>query len=139
MSSNLTKTWETNYIQSPSDDIESFFWVFFWAVLQNNVSDHSMLERQCARNFRDGLRELALRNYWQAIGDSAKIIKEWDRYLLELSETYAHLVHCFVDISNAGGWDDDEEEARYWKATWHGLALEGVCNSLRILLDRKFT
>ena len=139
MSNSLIQTWEMNYIQSPIDDIESFLWVFFWAVLQNNVTDHSMLERQCAKNFKNGLREIALIGFIQReIGVIGDIIRDWHQYLLGLSLTYTSLVRCFVDISDARGWDDDEEEARYWKAAWHGLALEGVCNSLKILLDRKF-
>ena len=136
MSSNLTKTWETNYIQSPSDDIESFFWVFFWAVLQNNTTGRSNLKQQCARSFEDGRRGDAFLDYMSERSDMRGILMDWFQEVSELSSAYIDIVRCFTAIGNAGGWGDDEEEARYWRAVWHGLALEGICESLRIIGEK---
>ena len=139
MSNNVIKIKE-NYIQSPSDDIESFFWTFFWAVLQNNTVNHSDQERMCADNFRNGLRDTAIRDYMYLVTETSPLIAiltsmviDWENVVGTLSKSYLRLSICLTDINKAGHFKD-AEEAQYWKAVWHGFALKGVCESLKVLL-----
>ena len=139
MSNNVVKI-KQNYIQSPSDDIESFFWTFFWAALQHNMADHSDQERTCADSFRNGWRDDAIRDYIYLVIETSPLIviltsmvTDWEKAAGPLSKSYLLLSICLTEISKAGHFIDAEEEARYWKAVWHGLALKGVCESLRVL------
>ena len=135
MSGNLLG--EENYIHSPSDDIESFFWVLFWAILQNRTASHSDRERQCADSFKNGLRAEALRRYVDVgIGVLHAISCDLEQVRSHICRSYLHLSDSLVAINEAGHFIDAEEEARYWKAAWHGLALEGVYMSLKVLLER---
>ena len=135
MSDNLL-TEDEGYIQSPTDDIESFFWTFFWAILQNHTASYSDRERGYADKFRNGLRDRAFRLYVHA-GDSAiqDIVSKWEKIVGDLSNSYVRLSESLAAISKAKLFKDVEEEARYWKAAWHGLALEGVYMSLKVLLE----
>ena len=125
-----------NYIQCPSDDIESFFWVFVWAILKNSTVDHPKRVQKYAEMFENGSRTVAVERYITTErSDMQNIVKVWSGVKSALSRAYIELVYAFTEISEAGLWKDEEEEARYWKAFWHGLALEGVCMSLKALLE----
>ena len=135
MSFNVARGRE-NYIQSPTDDIESFFWTFFWAIVKNRIADQRF--RRLAEDLENGFRADALLGYMSAghAGTFGKIVKSWyNSNILELSRTYNTLIDCFDEISNVKGWQSEEEEALYWKAAWFSLALEGLCMSLKVLLE----
>ena len=134
MSDNLLSLKES-YIQSPSDDIQSFFWVFFWAIVQNNTTsdpDHQL----CADRFKNGLRSAALHRYLDTdTGDLLTIVTAWETVMTHVARTSLFLSRSLTALSEAEHFENVEEEARYWKAAWHGLALEGVCMSLKALLE----
>ena len=136
MSDNLL-TQKRNYIQSPTDDIESFFWTFFWAILQNpTASYYSNRERRYADDVKNGLRDSAFRLYVNTeINAKRDIVSKWEQIVGPLSGLYVRLSESLTAISKARLFKDVEEEARYWKAAWHGLALEGVYKSLKVLLE----
>ena len=126
-----------NYIQSPADDIESFFWVFFWAVLQNNTANHSERVRRCADMFKNGLRADAFLHYMRSEGGVLRnIVAEWDQVASHISILHLYFTDSLTALGKAGHFENTEEEARYWKLAWHILALEGVCMSLKTLLER---
>ena len=136
MSDNVL-TEEGNYIQSPSDDIESFFWAFFWAVLQNNTTSHSDRERKYADMFKNGLRADAFLHYMRSEGGVLRnIVAEWDQVASHISILHLYFTDSLTALGKAGHFENTEEEARYWKLAWHILALEGVCMSLKTLLER---
>ena len=136
MSDNVL-TEEGNYIQSPSDDIESFFWAFFWAVLQNNTTSHSDRERKYADMFKNGLRRRALHRYidLEAGGVLHAIVSKWEQARSRMSGLYMYFSESLTALAKAGHFENMEEEARYWKLAWHVLALEGVYTSLKIPLE----
>ena len=135
MSDNLLRR-KGNYIQSPTDDIESFFWTFFWAILQNHTAIYSDQEREYADSFKNGWRGDAFRLYANTERNAIQdIVSKWEQIVGPLSGLYVRLSESLTAISKARLFKDVEEEARYWKAAWHGLALEGVYKSLKVLLE----
>ena len=125
-----------NYIQSPADDIESFFWVFFWAVLQNNTANHSERVRRCADMFKNGLRADAFLRYIDSGGSILHaVVVKWGQVRSHLSRLHLYFTDSLTALGEAGHFGNTEEEARYWKLAWHVLALEGVCTSSKILLQ----
>lgn len=134
MSENLLSEDEIKeYIQSPADDIQSFLWVTFYAMI-NNPEFCSVLYQTSAEQFESGSREGGLSKIRDAeLGMG--LFSEWDRVKTRLSGGYKYVVERFSMISGEKGWESVEEEAQYWKAAWHGYALEGVCRTLEVIFE----
>lgn len=62
------------------------------------------------------------------------LIRDWHRKIWEISAMYQDFVRVCSAISAQGGWLSEEEEVRYWEVAWHGYALQGVCQSLGLIL-----
>lgn len=128
-----------NYIQSPADDIESFLWVTLYAILKNSDKTVYKDQQSLADMFELGKRGNALLHVQRLIHASREVVvlkglfNEWCAFTDNLTGRYKDLVEAFSEISAKNGWED-EEEARYWKAAWHGYALEGVCTSLEAIV-----
>lgn len=123
----------TDYIQSPADDIESFFWVTLYAII-NNTEIRSVRQQKNAEQFEMGNRMTAFDDI-QSAEHGSGLFSEWVRIKARLSGAYKDVVEVFSIIAGKKGWESDEEEARYWKAAWHGYALEGVCKSLEVIFE----
>lgn len=136
MSKNLLDITQRNYIQSPVDDIESFLWVTLWATLANNAVEDSDKMQAWMSDFENGKRGDTLDSYRKPVYDDdamRSLIDDWATFSKDLTVRYELTIECFTRICNKNGWESEEEEARYWKAAWHGYALEGVCKSLEII------
>lgn len=136
MSSTLLSATSQNYVQSPVDDIESFLWVTLWAILTNNVEKAAGEMEVLAKYYEGGNRDAALREFrCPLVTEDAlrNLMNEWSTFSTDLTERHKITTQCLTQICDKGGWDSEEEEARYWKAAWHGYALEGVFKSLEII------
>ena len=87
------------------------------------------------------MRADAIRDYIHLVTETSPLttiltsmVTDWENVVGSLSKSYLRLSICLTEISKAGYFIDAEEEARYWKAVWHGFALKGVCESLKVLL-----
>lgn len=128
MSKNLLYRYDAkNYIQSPVDDIDSFLWVTLYAIL-NNTEPRSVEYQRLAKRFEDGYRAFALDSMRSAeLGQG--LFSDWDWVTINLSGRYGTTVEVLSTVE----WLSGEEEAQYWKAAWHGYALEGVCKTLEVI------
>lgn len=140
MSTNLVDRVNNEYIQSPIDDIESFLWVTLYAKLNNKLVIPSPKERAWAEDFESEkknrdyvIRRFSLESVSKA--DMNPLVDKWDQVIRRLSKEYYFLVKTFLTISETeNGWENEEEEAKYWRVAWHGYALQGICQSLELLL-----
>lgn len=136
MADNLLSDELKDYIQSPADDIESFFWVTLYAILRN-VETRSVQDRHLGDKFELGFRSEALASYGKRVWPEPVmnlLIRDWHREVWEISAMYQCFVRVCSAISAQGGWLSEEEEVRYWEVAWHGYALQGVCQSLELIL-----
>lgn len=137
MSRNLLTWEEPHYIQSPADDIQSFFWVALYAILNNNTVNHSTKERRAAEQFELDHRGEALEAFLDQNGPDrplCKLLKEWGEKVIDLGRKYGFLTNTLTSISTNKGWTSAKEEAQYWEAAWHGYALQGVYQALELIL-----
>lgn len=143
MSGNLVDRTNNEYIQSPIDDIESFIWVTLFAKLNNTIIYPSPKEKMWAEDFESDKREETLRNFssgglFQA--GMNLLMRKWRIVISDLAADYSALVEAFSMISGKkNGWENEEEEAKFWKVAWHGYALQGVCQSLELILADELT
>lgn len=136
MASNLLNDELKDYIQSPADDIESFFWMTLYATVRN-AEPHSVQDRDLGDKFELGYRLEALISYesrrWPApIMNS--LMRKWHQKIMDFSGMYLGFARMCSAISAKKGWLSEEEEAKYWEVTWHGYALQGICESLECIL-----
>lgn len=140
MSSNLVDRAMIGYIQSPIDDIESFIWVTLYAKLKNSIVAPSPREKKWAEDFESDIynRECIARRFgFENAGKAGMntLIRKWRSAVSDLSMEYSTLVSVLSMISDKeNGWENEEEEVKFWKAAWHGYALQGVCQSLELIL-----
>lgn len=137
MSGNLVDRTNNEYIQSPIDDIESFIWVTLFAKLNNSIIAPSPKEKMWAEDFESDKREETLRNFGSGGLFQAgmnPLLEKWSSVLRRLSGEYNNLVDALSMIGAKKGWKNEREEAKYWEAAWHGYALQGVCESLELIL-----
>lgn len=127
-----------DYIQSPVDDIESFVWVTLYAKLYSNVVPPSPMERIWAEDIESDKRnrEYVMNRFGsQRVQAGMNILmRKWRLAVSDLTADYSALVDALTSISAVKGWKNAEEEAQYWEAAWHGYALQGVYQTLELLL-----
>lgn len=129
---------QPHYIQSPADDIQSFFWVALYAILNNNTVGHSAIERRAAEELELDNRREALELFLDQNGPDRplhKLFRDWREKVYDLGRMYSFLVDALTSIDAEKGWTNAEEEAQYWEAAWHGYALQGVCESLELIFE----
>lgn len=138
MSRNLLTFVRPNYVQSPADDIQSFFWVALYAIVNNNKVGHSADDRHAAEAFERDRRAEALELFLEQDGPDHplyELFRNWRDKVYELGRMYRSLVGALSSIDAVKGWTNAEEEAQYWEAAWHGYALQGVCESLELIFE----
>lgn len=127
-----------DYIQSPVDDIESFVWVTLYAKLYSNVVPPSPMERIWAEDieFDRRNREYVMNRFGsQRVQAGMNILmRKWRLAVSDLAADYSALVDALTSISAVKGWKNAKEESQYWKAAWHGYALQGVYQALELIL-----
>ena len=125
------------YLQSPIDDLESFYHVFVWAVMHNEDSQEALSRHE--RRYKDKLSGLVdsrtcAQTDLRSNPPSAAIVKQlrgvmkaWDSTQVELQEKYNSIAskYCEVAAKKSFGQDDLTEQA-FWKWAWNLIAYEGV-------------
>lgn len=138
MADNLLSDELKDYIQSPADDIESFFWVALYAILRN-VETRSVQDRHLGDKFELGFRSEALLSYNKRVLWPEPVMnllmRKWHQKIMDFGGMYLGFAQVCSAISGKKGWLSEEEESQYWKAAWHGYALQGVCESLELILN----
>lgn len=90
------------------------------------------------KDYERGNRLAALHEFRKPMYDEdalRNLIHEWATFSSELSARYELTIKCFTRICEKNGWESEAEEAQYWKAAWHGYALEGIFKSLQSIFN----
>ncbi|KAJ7818263.1 hypothetical protein B0H14DRAFT_2373395 [Mycena olivaceomarginata] len=130
------------YLQSPLDDIESFFWLACWAVLFNDRNENkqrSQIETKwqesllsgdpdIKRSFVGRLAEIAPSNSWsQILREFHPLFKAWWAVRSELQQRWTPLVEEQVLQEMASDY-----RKQYLLYHFHHFALEGVKGFLSV-------
>ncbi|KAJ7727933.1 hypothetical protein B0H16DRAFT_247295 [Mycena metata] len=134
----------TKYIQSPADDVQSFFWVMLWAVLFNNM-DQKRCPREVAwRAEMEGADVRAKGDFtarlnreefdpefsgvkYSAVGVQLfPLLQAWWRKQRELEADWGKVLREAKRIS-------PESHARFHLHHYHSFALRGVKDFLEIM------
>ena len=125
------------YLQSPIDDLESFYHVFVWAILHNEHSQMALSADE--KTYRDDLsgvvnsRGNAQNNLRKKlpvapiVSQLHGIIRAWGRTQVELQEKYDAIESKYSEVAaNKSFGQDGTTEHAYWKWAWNLIAYEGV-------------
>ena len=132
------------HLQSPIDDLESFYNVFVWAVLHNEHSQDALSVRE--KRYRDELSgSVESRGYAQwtlqkeipiapIVSQLHGIIRAWGRTQEELQRKYNVIESKCSEVAakKSFGQDGTTEQA-YWKWAWNLIAYEGVQRIVEII------
>ncbi|KAF8637284.1 hypothetical protein AX17_002923 [Amanita inopinata Kibby_2008] len=137
-----------DYLQSPLDDIESFFWVALWAVLYNSHTEYTSDNESDWRHdpadttkitTREGAATIFVGTLPRKNLGLSPIVVQSHAILVDLLQ---HINHCRLYV------DDFKEEAsemekrlavEYLKWSWHLGAFRGVYGFLEIIQKHKQT
>ena len=150
MSTNVREALEDGaiYLQSPIDDLESFYHVFVWAILYNEWSQESLVDEE--RKYRDMLsgswaaRDFAERRLVLIVSPSAIVsqleglIKAWDKTQDEFQNKRVGIERIFrhlVAKGSIGQGGITEQAFRKW--AWNLIAFEGVQRILDVIYGHK--
>ena len=150
MSTNIRDalTDKKTYLQSPLDDLESFFHVFVWAILHNEASQTSLSPSE--KGYRDKLsgpvdsriavqRRLVERKSPSAIVSQLKgVIDMWLDSQTKLLKKWIgiELIYDYLVEKESIGQGGITEQA-FWKWAWILIAFEGVQQILDIIYKHK--
>ena len=130
------------YLQSPIDDLESFYHVFVWAILHNKHWQRlNDIEKDCKDNLsgnvfaRDGVQmELRKQNDTTLLkSDLRKLLDAWYSTQSDLRRKFMETEKILQYLrANNFFTTFGVTEQEFWKWSWHLIAFEGV---RRILSD----
>ncbi|KAF9778744.1 hypothetical protein BJ322DRAFT_1092398 [Thelephora terrestris] len=122
------------YLHSPVDDLESFFWVALWSVLFNKTSgEESGVEGPARQALTKNNKDLGIRQFGylegveqrnQATQRFQAVIQDWWKKVEPLSEQWRREV--FIKRPR-------DADAKYYLPHFHRFALRGVVDVLEVL------
>jgi len=127
-----------SFLQSPVDDIESFFWVSLYGIVQNSTSPRSDLDNELQDIFDKKGRAETLR-----IFHDIRAEKGYCELIRTLSASALLRAYDAVNSELRAQWKDDIEvldnlcDDRAWELCCHAAAIRGLLGVLRILVDFK--
>ena len=135
-----------DYLQSPIDDLESFYNVFLWAVLHNKDSQEALSASARETWCRDKLSgSVDARGYAQRalqrevptapiVKQLHGIIRAWGMTQVGLQEKYDVIKSKYGEVAaNKSFGQDGTTEQVYWKWAWNLIAYEGVQRIVEII------
>ena len=140
--------YEEFYLQSPVDDLESFFHVFVWAILHNEDSQNALStqERECRDNLSASVeyRTVAQRDLRiiapvaPIISQLRGVVKAWDNTQEELQWKYNLIGSKYGQlVANKSIGQDGIPEQAFWKWIWNLIAYEGVQRIVEIIYSHR--
>lgn len=125
---------EEEYLHSPVDDLESFFWVALWSVVFNETSgDNWDVEGRVREALLRNDKALAIQKFLDLEGVEQRnqatqrfqaVIEDWWENAVELQKQWRKEV--FVKRPR-------DADAKYYLPHFHRFALQGVVNVLEVL------
>ena len=136
------------YLQSPIDDLESFFHVFVWAVMHNEDSQGALFPHE--QKYKDQLSgpvqsrgdtqiDILANPPGAAIVEQLQnVMKAWDGTQRELQWKYNFIVGKYPQLvaKKLIGQGGTPEQA-FWKWAWNLIAYEGVQRIVEIIYSRR--
>ena len=130
-----------SYLQSPVDDIESFFWVLLYSIVQNPTSPLSRLDNEL-RNvaFDVPNRSFVLRRF-----NVIRSKKKYGELICTLSTSGLFRAYENANYALRDQWEEDLEalkdaksnDAHAWELCYHAAAISGLLTVLQILVEFK--
>jgi len=129
---------DSDYLHSPVDDLESFFWVAVWSVLFNedNAKGQSDKEKRIKDDFIRHHEADAIDSCYSVLAPDAKasditrcfrtILLKWWKKVRDQNEMWVEKV--------LGGRPKDAG-GEYYLPHFHRYALQGVVDVLEVLVD----
>jgi len=127
-----------SYLQSPVDDIESFFWVSLYGIVQNSTSPRSDLDNELQDTFDQQGRDTTLR-----IFHGIRTNKGYCELIRTLSASALLSAYDVANRDLRAQWEDDIEvldnsrDDRAWELCYHAAAIGGLLGVLQILVGFK--
>ena len=133
------------YLQSPVDDLESFFHVFVWAILHNERSQKSLSPME--QKYRDMLHgdwadRTAAQSSLLSIVSSSAIITQlqdvaeaWSNVQTKLRKKYGHIEVLYRSLVAKGQSGITEQAFCRW--AWNLIAFEGVQRILDVIYKHR--
>ena len=133
------------YLQSPVDDLESFFHVFVWAILHNELSQEAFTVQE--RKYKDMLYgNLGDRLYAQTSLQSMEspsaiitqlqdVVDAWSNLQAKLRKKYRQIEGLYRRIAAKGQSGITEQAFRRW--AWNLIAFEGVQRILDVIYKHR--
>ena len=131
-------------LQSPIDDLESFYNVFVWAIMHNEHSQMALSADE--KTYRDDLsgvvnsRGHAQNNLRKKlpvapiVSQLHGIINAWEKTQAELQWKYDFIVRKFPElVTNKTIGQESIPEQVFWKWIWNLIAYEGVQRIVEII------
>ena len=125
------------YLQSPIDDIESFYNVFVWAIMHNEDSQEALVDRETEyRDELSGLFQFRVTAQKALLKETpiAPILSQllgvmtaWDKIQVELQQKYNFIEGKYGQLvaKKTIGQGGIPEQV-FWKWAWNLIAYEGV-------------
>ena len=142
MSESLQKAMNRNtpYLQSPVDDLHSFYWVAQWVVLFNtyNKSRRSELEHEWQRDISDGdvtSKPSVARDIKQVYPKSghSPITMEWAVFLKEWYNTLEKLSNDWIEEVVSDEAAIGTEAAGFFQKKFHIFAFRGLVDFMEVV------
>ena len=135
-------TYGQSHLQSPVDDIESFFWVLLYSIVCNSTSPPSHFDNRLQDDFDVWGRTLVLGAFY---GIATNDNGEYGEFACTLSAS--GLLRAYENANHAlrDQWDEDckalnavkSHDACAWELCYHAAAISGLLRVLRILVAFK--
>ena len=132
------------YLQSPIDDLESFYNVFVWAIMHNKDSQEVLVAREtrCRDElsgpvqFRVAAQKALLKDTPTApiVSQLQNVMIDWDSTQFDLQRKYNFIVSRYPQlVANKSIGQDGIPEQAFWKWAWNLIAYEGVQRIVEII------
>lgn len=113
------------YVQSPVDDLESFFYITLWAVFNNFRIDQNDWQVDLNGNMKT--RAYVVLKVMEGDGSFPTIVREAQKFLHEWKFSLSAL------RSDTGEFLNDPADRDKIRMTWHQFAVRGVTELLRLV------
>ena len=129
-----------SYLQSPVDDIESFFWVLLYGIVRNSAQGPRSSRDDDLQRTLDDAREEALFQFNQLGPDTtmdycplartlsaSRLLRKYEEAIYNIRTQWARGCHALHRV----------QDGQVWELCYHAAAVGGLLAVLQILIDFK--
>ena len=136
------------YLQSPIDDLESFYHVFVWAIMHNEdsqeaLSRHELMYKDKLSGLVDSrtAAQIDLRENLPVapiVSQLQDVMIDWHKTRVELQRKYDVIVSKYPQlVANKSIEQGNNPEQVFWKWIWNLIAYEGVQRIVEVIYSHR--